>query len=70
MAMPNEDLVRIVGRVEGLMEDLQSWLIQREDDARTSGDREGAHRWRQRRVRLRAYRQGLVTLLNEETETS
>jgi hypothetical protein len=32
------------------------------------GDREGAHRLRQRRLRLRAYRQGLVTLLNEEPD--
>jgi hypothetical protein len=59
---------RIVGRVEGLMEDLQAWLAQREDGARSSGDRERAERWRQRRVRLRAYRQGLVTLLSEEHE--
>jgi hypothetical protein len=67
--MGNEDLVRIVGRVEGLMEDLQTWLIQREDDARSSGDRDAAKRWRERRVRLRAYRQGLVTLLYEESDT-
>jgi hypothetical protein len=64
--MPREDLVRIVGRVERLMDDLQEWFDQREGEARTSGDREGAHRWRQRRLRLRAYRQGLVTLLSEE----
>jgi hypothetical protein len=66
--MPEDDVGRILDRVEGLMDDLQAWLIEREDDARSSGDRDAAQRWRQRRLRLRAYRQGLVTIVNEETQ--
>ena len=65
MSEPN--LPGLLTRVERLMDDLQAWLVEREAQARTRGDRQAAQSWQQRRLRLRAYRQGLVTLLHEDS---
>lgn len=67
-AVPESNLPRLLARVEGLMDDLQVWLTAREAQARRSGDRQGAENWQQRQLRLRAYRQGLITMLNEESD--
>jgi hypothetical protein len=61
------NLPGLLTRVESLMDDLQAWLVEREAQARTRGDRQAAQSWQQRRLRLRAYRQGLVTLLHEDS---
>jgi len=62
------DLARLMANVDQVMDALQDWLTKREAEARTSGDRHAAHHWQLRRLRLRAYRQGLVTLFREEPE--
>jgi hypothetical protein len=66
--VPESNLPRLLARVEGLMDDVQAWLTAREAQARGSGDRQAAQSWQQRQLRLRAYRQGLITMLNEESD--
>lgn len=45
------------------MDDLHQWAADQEAQARQSGDRQAAQTWGQRRLRLRAYRQGLMSML-------
>ena len=66
--VPDRDLPDLLARVDRLLDDVQTWLVDREAQARTRGERQVAQSWQQRRLRLRAYRQGLVSLLNEESE--
>jgi hypothetical protein len=68
VVVPDSSLPALLNRVDHLMDDLQAWLADREAQARTRGDRQDAQSWQQRRLRLRAYRQGLLTLLNEESD--
>jgi hypothetical protein len=66
--MPHRHLAELVTRIERDMDDLQAWLVEQENAARSSGDRQAAHRWSQRRLRLRAHRQGLLRMLTEDSE--
>jgi hypothetical protein len=66
--MPHRKLTELVTRVERVMDDLQDWLVEQENTARSNGDRQAAQRWSQRRLRLRAHRQGLLTMLTEDSE--
>jgi hypothetical protein len=61
-------LPELLTRVESVMDDVQAWLDEREVQARRGGDRQAAQSWQQRRFRLRAYRQGLVSMLSEEID--
>ena len=61
--MSSGELSQLLGNVDQVMDALQDWLTRRENEARSSGDRQAAHHWQLRRLRLRAYRQGLVTLV-------
>jgi hypothetical protein len=65
-SVSDSNLPALVARVEGLMDDVQAWLAASEAQARRSGDRQAAQNWQQRQLRLRAYRQGLITMLNED----
>jgi hypothetical protein len=61
-------LTDLLARVQNLMDDLQAFLSEQEAQARRGGDRQAAQTWQQRRLRLRAYRQGLLAMLDEELE--
>ena len=63
-----EELVDIARRIEQLMDQLDSWLRAREADAQAAADYERVQRWRRRRWRLKAHRQGLMGLLTDDTE--
>ena len=65
-SVSDSNLPALVARVEGLMDDVQAWLAASEAQARRSGDRQAAQNWQQRQLRLCAYRQGLITMLNED----
>ena len=66
--MLEEELIDIVERIEHLMDELDRWMRARETAAQNAENRTEMHRWRRRRLRLTAHRQGLVVLLTGDDD--
>lgn len=66
--MAEEELIGVADRIEQVMNELDRWLRAHETQAEAARNLEGAQRWRRRRWRLKAHRDGLMGLLNDNDE--